>query len=106
MIKPTHKFDFDARQVAGTTDAFQLGLVQFDSEGQRWTIECQIGEEQVTIVSEAGADQWYVIGYPEVELPPLLVHVLAVLTHQALIDWHERKAYSKVVGAYPKELTQ
>ena len=100
------KFNFDGLQVAGTTEAFQLRLVQFDHDGQRWTIECQLGEEWVTIVSQAGEDRWYIIDYPEVELPPLLVHVLAAVTHQALDDFIERRAYCKVVGAYPKELIQ
>ncbi len=100
------KFDFDALQVAGTTETFRLGLAQFDHKDQRWTIECQIGEEQVTIGSHAGFDRWYVIGHPKVELPEELCFLLAALTHQALGDYYQHRDYCKAIGEYPKELLQ
>lgn len=100
------KFDFDALQVAGTTETFRLGLAQFDHKDQRWTVECQIGEEQVTLGSQADFDRWYVIGHPKVKLPLLLRHLLAVMTHQALADYYEHRDYCKAIGEYPKELLQ
>jgi hypothetical protein len=85
-----------------------LGLAQFDHKDQRWTVECQIGEEQVILGSRAGIDDnlWYVIGHPKVELPEELRFLLAAMSHQALADFYEHRDYCKAVGEYPKELLQ
>jgi hypothetical protein len=102
------EFEFNALEVAGTTETFRLGLAQFDHKDQRWTVECQIGEEQVILGSRAGIDDnlWYVIGHPKVELPEELRFLLAAMSHQALADFYEHRDYCKAVGEYPKELLQ
>ncbi len=100
------KFDFNALEVAGTTETFRLGFAEFNHRGQRWTVECQIGEEQVTLGSKADLNRWYVVGYPEVVIPYKLRVLLAALTHQALKDFYKRRDYCKAIGEYPKELIQ
>lgn len=96
----------DPYAVAGTHETFHLEFLEFNHQDQRWTAECLIGEELVKLASHSGAERWYVVEHPEVEVPRELCNHLARITQEALSDYKKLKAYRKAVGELPRDLIQ
>ncbi len=93
-------------KTAGTNETFCLKFLRFDHEDQRWTAECQVGKESVTLAGNAGNHRWYVVGYPKVQVPQELTSLLSRLTHCALADWQKLDGYRKAVGEFPSGVIQ
>ena len=93
-------------RAAGTAESFRVCFLEFDHKDQRWSAECQVGEDLIQIASQAGMSKWYVVGHIEVEVPLELCQVLGKLTINALEDYQILRDYKKAVGEYPAGVIQ